>query len=125
MIEYKYADTTSEVVFILEGGVVIGSKLASVLDEAIEVLSYEAVPLTEEEEVHAAKALGFSYNGVQVPVLNEDAIGAMQLDLAFSRFNVPAGVFYLSNGIKLPLTIEEWPAFSAQFFATRASFFQV
>lgn len=88
-----------------------------------EIVPYSAPVPTAEEIAEQGKRDGFVYNGVIVPVTNEDAIGAIQLKIAFEDFAMPSSVFHLSNGERLTLTLAEWPAFSAQFFSTRASFF--
>ena len=76
------------------------------------------------EMAKPSKGKGFDYNGILVPVTLEDASGAMQIKLGFEEFGMTETNFEMSNGLTLHLTIEEWPAFKAQFFLFRASFFE-
>lgn len=86
-------------------------------------VDYVAPPLTDEQIDDQGKRDGFMYGQVQVPVTNMDAIGAMQIKMGFEDFGMTGVNFHLSNGVILPLTLAEWPAFSVQFFTARASFF--
>jgi hypothetical protein len=78
---------------------------------------------TQDELDEQAKRDGFTYNSVQVPVTNADAVGAMQIKTGFDDYGMQTANFHLSNGEILPLTLAEWPTFAAQFFAARAAFF--
>lgn len=75
------------------------------------------------EMAKPTKIKGFRYNGVDVPVTNEDAMGALQMKAGFESFGLASTNFHLSNGQVLPITAAEWPAFAAAFFACRAQFF--
>lgn len=70
-----------------------------------------------------SKVKGFEYDGVMVPVTNIDSSGAMEIKLGFEEFGMAETNFEMSNGLTLHLTAAEWPAFKAQFFLFRASFF--
>ena len=82
----------------------------------------EYVP-TSEELTTLAKQTGFNYNGITVPVTNEDAMGAMQIKMGFEDYGLQTTSFHLSNGEKLTLTLAEWPDFSLLFFSERAKHF--
>jgi hypothetical protein len=84
---------------------------------------WDAVVLTADEISSQGKRTGFDYNGVMVPVTNEDASGAMQMKLGFEDYGMLSTNFRMSNGEVLPLTAAEWPAFAAAFFTARAAYF--
>jgi len=78
---------------------------------------------TAEELAEQSKHAGFDYKGIAVPVTNADAAGVLQMEAGFERYGMESTNFHMSNGEALPLTLTEWPAFAAAFFAKRASFF--
>lgn len=84
---------------------------------------YVAPTPTAEQIADQGKIDGFLYGETQVPVTNADAIGAMQIKMGFEDFGMQTTNFHLSNGEVLTLILAEWPAFAAEFFAKRASFF--
>ena len=92
-------------------------------DVEIDLSSDEWLMYVAERDAPDPKAVGFDYNGTMVPVTNEDAVGALQMEAGFERMGLQGTVFKLSNGEKLPLTAEDWPAFKQAFFTVRASFF--
>ena len=91
--------------------------------EPIDMADPDVVAFKEIEAEVGAKNIGFEYNGVSVPVTNEDALGALQLEAGFERMGMQATVFHLSNGEKIQLSLEDWAGFKIAFFTFRASFF--
>ena len=91
--------------------------------EPIDMADPDVVAFKEMESGVNAKNIGFEYNGVSVPVTNEDALGALQLEAGFERMGMQETVFHLSNGEKIQLSLEDWAGFKMAFFTFRASFF--
>lgn len=75
----------------------------------------DAIPASE------LKQIGANYNGYQIPFTGEDAVGMLQvkewfIDHSFTNI-------HFSNGTIMPMTVEEFPAFSAWFKEHRGAFF--
>ena len=78
----------------------------------------EELPLSKTE----LKAIGENYNGYQIPFLNDDAIGMMQVSMAF-QLGLTNTIIEFSNGTNMPITSDEFKSFSLWFAEKRNSFF--
>lgn len=79
---------------------------------------------TAEELAEIAKKTGEEYadTGITVPFSNEDSVGLLQVKAGFER-GITNTVIHLSNGQKLPMSADGFPAFAAWFVKKRNAFF--
>ena len=89
------------------------------LDGTVTV-SGEDEPLTSSEQ----KSLGKDYNGYQVPLDEEAQIAVTSVAVQHLAGLFTGTVFYFSNGVNMPCSVEEIIPFATWFFAERNSFFQ-
>lgn len=83
-----------------------------------EQLNIEASKVRDE-----AMLKGFEYNGMDISVTKDDGDGMVQVKASF-ELGLPSTVIHFSNGSKLPMSAEEFPAFALQFVTERGKFFQ-
>jgi len=108
--------------------------IESLIDEAVaegyhrerfEVDDSEAKAMMQEAELSQKKRKGEVYakTGVTVPFTSQDAMGLLQVKAAF-ELGAASTIMLFSNGQKLPMTAEDFPAFAVWFTQKRNSFFQ-
>lgn len=89
-------------------------------------ISGEVAALRDEIIASRSKNDGIDYdlNGTtyKVSLTSEDAVGLMQVNSAFS-LGLTETNLKLSNGISIPLTATDFPAFAAWFVTERNKFF--
>lgn len=104
----------------------IGDKVALTATEIEAIIN---PPKTPEQLLQEASKLrdeamlkGFVYNGMDISVTKDDGDGMVQVKASF-ELGLTSTVIHFSNGSKLPMSAEEFPAFALQFVTERGKFF--
>ena len=131
LISREYAETLAmdELVGVgnwyKENGVVVFDKTQypTITDTTIATKTDEIYSrLQDEETKREEKITGREYNGYMIPFTSEDAVGLLQVSAAF-ELGIQNTNIEFSNGTKMPITKDEFPAFAAWFVEQRNSFF--
>lgn len=88
------------------------------LQQQIQYISDQEASKARDE----AMLKGFVYNGMDISVTKDDGDGMVQVKASF-ELGLTSTVIHFSNGSKLPMSAEEFPAFALQFVTERGKFF--
>ena len=91
--------------------------IIKVLPKTPEQLAEEAEALRKEQMLQGA-----DYNGYQVSFTAEDGNGMIQVKSGF-EMGLTSTVIHFENGTKMPVSVEEFPAFASWFVSERNKFF--